>query len=67
MAQLSKDRHQIYVEGQDDKHAIRHLLIRRGFDHHEVQSFAEDKGASRGYLVPSLSLLELERGSRSVL
>lgn len=67
MAKLSNDRHQLYVEGQDDKHAIRHLLIWHGFDHQEVQSLREDKGSSRGYSVPSLSPLELERGSRSVL
>lgn len=50
MAQLSKDRHQLYVEGQDDKHAIRHLLIRHGFDHQEVQSCVEDKGDKREVL-----------------
>lgn len=50
MAQLSKDRHQLYVEGQDDKHTIRHLLIRHGFDHQEVQSFVEDKGGKPGVL-----------------
>ena len=50
MFQLSKDRHQLYVEGQDDKHAIRHLLIRHGFDHQEVQGFVEDKGDKKGVL-----------------
>lgn len=50
MAKLSKGRHQLYVEDQDDKHTIRHLLIRHGFDHQEVQSFVEDKGDKPGVL-----------------
>ena len=50
MSQLSKDRHQLYVEGQDDKHTIRHLLIRHGFDHQEVQGFGEDMGDKQAVL-----------------
>ena len=47
MGELEKDRHLLYVEGSDDEHAIRHLLIRRGFDPQDLPCFENLEGKQR--------------------
>ena len=62
MAQLSKDRHQLYVEGQDDKHTIRHLLIRHGFNDQNIPRFGKNQGGKRGVLSAILTAVRAGTG-----